>query len=218
MADHVREIARIREQTNFLGYEFLSWLFLLLDRDNGQDEITQLIKKASFNAEVKLVLGNRLITCLFNHKEQKTSIISPILETSHEIFASLKNGHLVEAMALSASFAEIHVSFQLHAQDFALTQVKIKSNYDNDTLSDEEDTLSEEDLRREELFLRFAAVDDVECLIDTLYEQFLRIRLDAKLFAFSLKTMRGQVEARLNGYLRETHMPEIAKASFENVA
>lgn len=203
MVNHVKEIARMREHASFLGYEFLTWTFLLLDREDAKLEVERITKGCLFKNEVALVLGTRLTTCLFNHKEQKTSIASPILEDSHEVFASLKNGHLVEALALSFSFGEITVSLMLHAQDFAITQVKIKNNYENSSLSDEENTLSEQEKNREEIFLRMAAIEDAEAIVDALYGHFLDVKLDDHSFKSTLKAMREQIEKRLGHYLRQ---------------
>ena len=106
MSDHSKNIARLRENSNFLGFEFLSWLFLLLDHDNAQEEVSKITKDLVFKTEVQIVLGNKLVTCLLTHREQKTSVASPLLEASHEIFASLRGGHLVESLALNINLAE----------------------------------------------------------------------------------------------------------------
>lgn len=201
MSDHSKNIARLRENSNFLGFEFLSWLFLLLDHDNSQEQISQITKGLVFKTDVQVVLGNKLVTCLFTHREQKTSVASPLLEASHEVFASLRGGHLVESLAINIALAEISLNLTLHANDFAFTQVKIKNNYQSDSLSDDEEALSEHDKNQEEVFLRLAAVEDAERVINGLFEHWLRIRMNSREQARELARMREQIEARLGTYI-----------------
>ena len=201
MSEHSKNIARLRENSNFLGFEFLSWLFLLLDHDNSQEQVSQITKGLVFKTEAQVVLGNKLVTCLFTHREQKTSVTSPLLEASHEVFASLRNGHVVESLAINIILAEISIGLTLHASDFALTQVKIKNNYQSESLSEDEENLSEHDKNQEEVFLRLAAVDDVERVINGLYEHWIKLRMNSQEQALELVRMRQQIEERLGSYI-----------------
>lgn len=203
MSDHIKNIARLRENSNFLGFEFLSWLFLLLDQDNAQEQVSQITKGLVFKTDVQVVLGNKLVTCLLTHREQKTSVASPLLEASHEVFASLRNGHLVESLAINIALAEITIGMTLHANDFAFTQVKIKNNYESESLSDEEE-LSEQDKNQEEIFLRLAAVEDAECVINGLYEHWVKLRMNSRDQAREIARMREQIEKRLGAYIAKS--------------
>lgn len=203
MFDRAKEAARLRDQVNFLGYEFLTWLFLLTDRESAKDDITAITKGLVFKSDVSMVLGQRLVTCLLNHKEQKTTIISPLLEDSHEIFASLKNGHVVEALSLNIFLGEITISVMLHAHDFAFTQIKIKNNFDNESLSDQDEDLDEGDMTREEIFLRIKAIEDMELIINAFFAHFWQERVANHSAKERLKCMRDQVENRLDYYLQK---------------
>lgn len=201
--EHHKEILRLRESTSFIGYEFLTWVFLLLDRDDREEQIAAITKGVLFKEEANIVLGQRLVTCLLNQKEQKTSVKSPILEASHEAFASIRNGHMVESLSIVIGISEISISLNLHAQDFAITQAQIKSNYGKDALTDGEEALDEKDQNHEEIFLRAAALDDAERVIQALYERFLALRLNESIFSSELALMRQQVDKRLGGYLAQ---------------
>lgn len=204
-----QKIAQFREHANFLGYEFLTWLFLLLDKENAKDEIAAIVNGLLFKTNCSIVLGGRLVTCLLQHKEQKTSITSPILEESHEVFASLKNGHVIEALALAFLLGEAKISLVITAQDFAISQAKIINNFEMESHNDDA-PLSDVDQIREDLFLRMAALHDVEAVIDRLYEKFLSLRIDTKHYPSLLHTMRDQVESRLSHYLRKDHHLKLA--------
>lgn len=201
MTHHIKEISRLRESANFLGYEFLTWCFLLLDQDDAREQVAQITKDLVYKTEVQVVLGNKLVTCLLHHREQKTSVTSQLLEASHEVFASLRNGHVLESLALNIALAEINVNINLHAADFAITQAKIKNNYQSESLTDDEDSLSEYDKNQEEVFLRMAALDDAERVINGLFEYWLTMRTNARDYEHELTRMRTQVEHRLGSYL-----------------
>jgi hypothetical protein len=206
---------KFREQTSFLGYEFLTWVLLLLERRDSHEDVKRIVGKLLFKTEVGLILGNRLVTCLLNHKEQKTTINCSIMEDSHEVYASLKNGHVVEGLSLTMSLGETKVSFMLHAGDFAITQVKITNNFEKDSLHDDEG-LTEEDSLHEEIFLRSAALGDLERVVDALYEHFLSLRVDGKKYATELATMREQVTLRLGDYLRQSTQESSRSDLFNN--
>lgn len=204
MNNDFKDMLRLREQLGFLGYEFLTWTFLLLDRDTAKEDIASITKDVLFKDEASLVLGTKLVTCSLINKEQKTSVACPILEDSHEVFASLRNGHLIESLSLGISFGGVIVECSLHAQDFAITGLKIKSAYEAESLTDDENDLDESEKNREELFLRMAAVSDAEKIIDALFNNFLMARMNDKSFSTVVKQMRQQIEDRLGNYLKDT--------------
>jgi hypothetical protein len=143
--------------------------------------------------DIEIILGTRLISCLLNHREQKTTVASPALESSNEIFASLRNGHLVESLSLMLIKDELSINLTLHATDFSLTQCKIKNNY-------EDQNLEEQDKSQEEIFLRCAALDDAEGIINDLFERWLSMRLSTEKYSNELARMRAQIADRLESY------------------
>lgn len=194
-----QKVAQLREQASFLGYEFLSWLFLLLDSEHAKEEVAVIVRGVGFKTPCAVTLGNRLVSCLLHHKEQKTSIATPILEESHEVFASLKNGHVIETLALLVIIDDTKINFTLNAHDFAISQLKITAPFVEE--NNEDTDLSEEEETREEIFLRMAAIADVEAIIDKLYARFLTLRLDGRAYPSVQKDMREQVDGRLGHYL-----------------
>lgn len=197
MTDKFKEMARMREQTNFLGFEFLTWLFLLIEHEHGRASLPAITKD-----NVALLFGNRVVTCLLNHKEQKTSIVSPLLEDSHEVFASLKNGHVIEALSLVVAINDIKISLMLHAQDFSFTQLKIHQDFEDTSVDDENARLSEEDETREEIFLRVCALRDVEAVVNGIFAHFCQLRFSDGQYKEQMQKMRTQIENRLGHYLK----------------
>lgn len=208
MLNDLKEIARIRDNAAFLGYEFLTWFFLLLENKESQESVHEITKGLIFKEEIKIFLGNKLNTCLFNHKEQKTSVNSPLLEESHEVFASIANGHLVENLSLVLSFGDYSASLQISAKDFSISQLKLKNDYENnDGLAMAEEPMNENDKLREETFLRMSALKDVERVIDAFLQKFLALRWD---YSAQVKKMREQVQTRLHDYLGKDSLPSLA--------
>ena len=215
MKERYQAIAQFREQASFLGYEFLSWLFLLLDRENAKEEISRIVVGIT-KGHCSVVLGNSLVTCLLHHKEQKTSVKSPLLEDSHEVFASLKNGHVIESLGLLFLIDETKISFSLHAQDFALARTTITANFTSEKMN--EDNLDDDEQMREDVLLRMHSLADVEEIIDRLYHAFLSVRFDHHAYGMMLRTMRDQVEGRLSNYLNKGRLPTSTKVNLNSSA
>lgn len=210
--DMIKLITELREQKNFLGYEFLTWLFLLLDADDGGERVLSILKGTLPKTDVNVSLGTSVITSLIEHREQRTTIKSPVVEANHEVFASLKNGHLMESIALSVSMSEITVTFMLDARDFSFAQVKITSNFVDEAWSVDHD-LNQEDRLREEIFLRMATIEDVELVIDTLFRAFFDVRMNQARYHESIEQMRDQVKKRINSYLLHTDQHQASSHS-----
>lgn len=176
--EHYKQLAELREKNDFLGFEFLTWVFL------------QLIEKGelSHDENTKLILGNKVVTCLYSNREQKTSIICPLLEKSYEIFASIKNGHLIESISLQLVIDQLIINFNISAKDFSINQIKINNDFDKDNDLDETDQI------REDIFLRMANLDAVENLINNIFLSFLKERLDSNMMPISTQNMKNIVE------------------------
>lgn len=202
MTISIKELARLREQTGFLGYEFLTWLFLLLDREDAKEKLAAIIKPV-MKSDVAVLLGTRLVLGFLNNPQQKIAIESPILEGSHEVFASLKNGHVIEALSLSIGFDTMSVSFMMQAQDFSLSQIKIKNTFLEVSLEPDNEGLSEEDKTREDFFLRMAVLANLECLMDAFFNHFLLLRIDMR-YGAELLEMRRHIENRLHQFLEQS--------------
>lgn len=215
MLNHIKEIARLRDNAGFIAYEYLTWLFLLLDRPAAEELVRSITKDKIFKEDIKIVLGNRLVSCLLQHKEQKTSVVSPLLEESHEIFASFRNGHVVESLALNIGFGDYSVALQLNATDFSLSQVKLKNNYEDKDFfaAGEQETLSEQEKLREDIFLRMSALRDVEKVLDALFDEFLRIRTSS--YAEEVALMRKHIENRLQGALKNEETNRLEEVAYE---
>lgn len=177
-----KQLSEFREKNDFLGYEFLTWLFLfLVDNEKSIDDST------------KIILGNRLTTCLYINKNQKMSISSNNLENSHEVFASIKNGHVIDSLSLQILNGQISINFNINAQDFSLTKIHIKNDFNKDALFDEDQKLNIFDQNREELFLRMANLDIIENITNNLFLEYLTERLDDKKSTLMISKMKDQV-------------------------
>lgn len=191
MQDDRRRYLALKEQLDFLGYEFLTWTFLLIAKT--PDEAVALL--SSTQKDIEVSLGSKIITTRLNHKEQKTSVVTPLLHESQEVFASIRNGHVVETMSFVMRNDETIYSWIVNAHDFSITQVKIKNNFDDDAQAnnEQEEGLSFEDQVREQLFLRTKSLDVIDGIVDTLFSQFMKRRLQQSDYLSEMASMRAHV-------------------------
>lgn len=203
MENQLRILNRLRDQLNFLGYEFLTWLFVF----THNDEINRL--DFSSNDEFKIFLGSKVSMCLLGNKEQKTTINSPLLEESKEAFLCIKNGLLVENLSLAINIDDTNITLQLHAHDFSFNQLKIKENFDNDlndfSRDDSDNKLSERDQNHQDIMLRMATSDQVEGILNNIFNYFIDIRLSGKDYIILINHMRELVNNNLKQQLSDSN-------------
>jgi hypothetical protein len=197
MHDSQKRWADLKDKIDFLGYEFLTWLFLSLGRPQSYSEINLMLKANPRQPDVEVDLGSRIVTTLLNHREQKTTVASPLLLDSHEVYASIRNGHAVETLALVIRLSDTVVSFTLNAADFSFTQMKIKNNFEEEAQGQEEEGLTEQDQSREAIFLRMAATSQVETIVDAMFATFVKRRLAESAYTDEIIQMKSHVELRL---------------------
>ncbi|OPZ23158.1 MAG: hypothetical protein BWZ03_00625 [bacterium ADurb.BinA186] len=112
-------------------------------------------------------------------------------------------------MAITIGFSDYSINLQLNATDFALTQIKLKNNYEDS--DGEQEELSEQEKMRETIFLRMSAMKDMEKVLDALFAEFLTIRLSS--YAEEIKRMRQHVDERLEKCLGPGRREEAPAAS-----
>lgn len=192
MQDDRRRYLALKEQLEFLGYEFLTWVFLLTAKT--PDEARALLPSAQKDSD--LCLGSKIVTTRLNHKEQKTSVVSPLLHESEEVFASIRNGHLVETLSLTLHTEDTTYFWTVNAHDFSITQVKIKNNFDDDQGPNQEgeEGLSVDDQVREQLFLRMKSLDRIEGITDALFFEFVDRRLQRSEYLSQMASMRAHIK------------------------
>lgn len=163
-------------KTSFLGKEFLTWLWFRSEQQEGlfRDLPNQELFEVWFDD--KLVLD----TAMDKIKEVNSIRGESPTETA-EANAALRVGKKVSDAKLRIIKDEREWVCTVKAEELALSGVKVPS-----VLSREED---------EQVLERLMLIGELESVLDTLYEEFLKVRLDEERWSVELDNIRRWVHA-----------------------
>lgn len=202
--DHEPGLEISRSRLSFLGPEFLTWLYFHLDMQGGSAQLSIADTQSGKGlTSAEIIVGNRVTIKHLALKEMCVTVASPMLDDSGEVLQAVQSGGLIYVLALQAHVEDRKYDFTLNANDGALSQVKI-----HEAFSEEQDEYVEGEkegavkLSEEEtFFLRIAAIEELEAIVDGIYEQFLQARL-APAYAYeTLNSLRNHVIAGLQAKL-----------------
>ena len=158
--------------TAFLGGEFLTWLWHHSELKEGRFKLGERYVEVYF--DTKLVLE-----ALGDIKEV-SSIKSECPTDTEEARASLQSGKHVAEARLRVLLEQKQWSVTVKASDLALTGVKIPA-----LLTREDD---------DKTYERLHLLEELEDLLDDLFNQFLDRRLDEANWAAELQALRSWLE------------------------
>ncbi|GAB6096306.1 hypothetical protein JCM14469_25590 [Desulfatiferula olefinivorans] len=155
------DIAVSYNRYKFLGHEFLTWLWHVIDRDQGAFTDTS-------GTAFSLVIGNRIV-CenIVEDNTVETVTIKGDNAGLEEGRMALRKGAVVTEMSLSLRFLEQNWEFNLKGENFHLTGFKHPETEKIQKKEDREGALLEK------VFLYGKAVE----LMDHVFGQFMRLRL-----------------------------------------
>lgn len=196
-----------RSKLQFLGAEFLTWLYFYIDQMGGQLPLAEIGLKRTFGeGTLRIAVGKRIVLTPLLASDCRVNVQGPMLDDSGEVLSAIRTGAYVQVLALDVVIAERIYSFTLHASDGAITLVKVKLLFDeknNDALMIDEEGPGKASKRRptitdEELvLLRMSSLDEIEDLIDALFGKFLSRRLGQAFIAEDIKRIRSVVATGL---------------------
>lgn len=206
---------------NFLGPEFLSWLYFYLDEKGGEIRFSQLSsKKVNFEDTFRMCVGNRAALRPINGSRASVTVSGQAVDDSGEVLQAFRSGALVDALALEIHFSQSVYSFSVSADasisNFKSVQPFAEKSSSQFTLEDEHGNEKEDAQELEDeaqLLIRMAALDEVETILDALYEQFLERRLHQAFVTQDLANMRRSVSEGLQSKLPPVDRNEGAKKS-----
>lgn len=159
------------QNTAFMGGEFLTWLWFRSERQEGRFEVAERHIEVYFDA--KLVLE-----ALGDIKETN-AIKSECPTETEEARASLQSGKHVSEARLRLISDQKQWTTSVKAHDLSLTGVKIPA-----LLSREDD---------DKLYERLALIEELEDLMDGLFDRFLDLRLDEDAWASELAALQSWI-------------------------
>lgn len=154
------DIATAYNRYKFLGHEFLTWLWYLIETDGhrlGQPHAPPIV----------LALGKRIV--LENPREdhaEKVTIKGDYANFQAGILP-LRQGSLVTELSLEAKSAEMTWEFNLKGESLSVSTMKMSTTGPIESLDDVEGALLE----------KVYLLETILQFIDTLFERFLKIRV-----------------------------------------
>lgn len=165
----------------FLGHEFLTWLWYMIDTDFGS------LQKADPEME-SLAIGNRIV--LENHRHNRDEVITIRGDGAglEEGVMALTKGAKVTEMHLAYRAGELEWRFSIKGESLCLSSLKTPQTGKPETSEDIEGAVLE----------KIYMVQRVAQLVESLYAQFIRQRLETdweRKTAYRIKNWIRQGEA-----------------------
>ena len=210
--------ASLAKDLQFLGPEFLTWLFFYISNEGSEVDLAELCPKhPHLNGVVRLVIGNNVVLVPPDVASCRVQVSDPVIESSGEVLQAICGGSQVDSLAIEMIMGERVYSMVLHAKDAAITQVKFRDLFevsDKDGLLDDDvaaqshdagrDGFKDEALMQEEaLILRMSVLDESEDILRGLYSKFLTRRLAQAFVAEDILHIRQLVSDGLREKLPE---------------
>jgi len=154
------DIATAYNRYKFIGHEFLTWLWYLLENDGqhlGQSEPLPMA----------LVLGKRIV--LENPRENHAETVT--IKGDYSNFEAgilpLRQGALVTEISLEAKSAEITWEFNLKGESLSVANMRISNIGPIESQDDMEGAVLE----------KIYLLEKISVFIDSLFESFLHLRV-----------------------------------------
>jgi len=154
------DIAIAYQRYKFIGLEFLTWLWFVLETD---PELFREIDSELISCRV----GKRLV--LENRKKDQLETVTikgdaPGLE---EARTALKKGAMIAEMDLSMKTAQLAWDFSIKGENLSFSGLRLPTMRVNEAEESIDDILNE----------RLRVMENAICMTDALYHRFIKIRI-----------------------------------------
>jgi hypothetical protein len=204
-------VMRVAEKA-FLGPEFLTWLYFTL-RDNGFAlDVGDALPpdQRPVDNVVQFAVGKRVSLSDGVGGAAKVTITGTGLDESGELLQAVRRGAWIDSIALDVAISQRVYSLRLRADDGSISGLKLPDLFSE--AEDESnvvlDPLEKKKAKRrpklpldEVLSLRMQCVEEVEMVIDALYQRFLTRRLARAWLAEDLMSMSTAISQGLKARL-----------------
>jgi hypothetical protein len=194
---------------SFLGPEFVTWLYFHLE-DNGWmlDLGTPTRKGAPALGTVGFAMGEKAVLRPIDAAGARVTLAGPDLDDSGELLQAVRRGALVDTLELQCAISERVYKFTLRASDGGLATVKLPDLFSepDDDEPDGLDPLPGEAPKKksrpkvgfdELLSLRMACLEEIEAVIDALFQRFVTRRVARAWQSEDVHAMRQRVASGL---------------------
>jgi hypothetical protein len=198
----------------FLGPEFLTWLYFTLLEEGFEIALPgAFTDRGSAPDEdlVRFAIGKRVQLQAVEADGAKVALSGPGLDDNGEILQAIRRGALVTTLQLEAAIDSRVYGFTLNGQDGGLTGVKLP-----DLFSEPEDEnavvdpLQKPKAKRrprlpleDVLALRMQCLDELEAVVDALFQRFITRRLARAWVSEDVAQIRAHVVKGLKRRIAE---------------
>jgi len=191
-----------------LGSEFLTWLYFYIDQVQGEMLVSQLIPKwPTAHQTIRIRTGKRISLKTLASGDTKISIACPALEDRGEVLQAIREGTYIDSLSLDLVLGERIHSLTIQAVDGAISQVKTSEVFhklNNEDFDEEEKEIQHEVELETNILLKMANLDEIEDLLDGLFEIFLKRRLASAFIEKDICVIRQMVSEGLLAKLPKT--------------
>lgn len=150
------ELKFLQTNRNFLGREFLTWLWFKSESQNHKIKIKNL-------GEFQLFIDNKIILSSASGSVRENSLKGNSPAYAKEASTALSSGKMLSEAKFILQNHELHWSFSISADDLALRSIKIP-NVTKDT-------------SKEHFTQRIAYTKMLNDILDALYKEYMDLRL-----------------------------------------
>lgn len=194
---------------NFLGPEFLSWLYFYLDEKGGELRFSEFSKaKVTFEDSFRMCIGNHAALRPLHGSSSSVTVKGAAVDDSGEVLQAFRAGALVDTLSLEIHFSQSVYTFLVNAKDGSISQFRSIQPFAEKAPSafemqdKEEDVPGMQEIEDEgNVLIRMSALDEIETILDVLYRQFLERRIQHAFISQDLANMRRSVSAGLQSKL-----------------
>jgi hypothetical protein len=196
----------------FLGAEFLTWVYFTLIENGFNLDVGDAlpVDARPVDNEVQFAIGKRVLLVQVDGTGAKVTLAGTGLDNSGELLQAVSRGALIDALAIDIAISQRVYSLRLRADDGGIQALKLP-----DLLSEQDD---EDDPMRDPLSppkrkrrprlpledvlsLRMTCAEEVEAILDALFNRFITRRLARAWQAEDIAAIRGAVAEGLQARL-----------------
>lgn len=170
------ELKFLQTNRNFLGREFLTWLWFKSETQNHKIKTKNL-------GEFQLFIDNKIILSSASGSVRENSLKGNSPAYAREASAALSSGKLLSEAKFILQNQELHWSFSISADDLSLRTIRLP-NVAKET-------------SKEHFTQRIAYGRMLNDIIDELYKEYMDLRLTNK-FKEEANLIREWLEAKIN--------------------
>ena len=198
----------------FLGPEFVTWLYFTLLDEGFEIELPGAFPEGVQPPEgniVRFAIGKRTTLKTADPSGAKVTLAGPGLDDNGEILQAIRRGALVDTLTLELACDSRVYTFTLNAADGGHSGVKLPELFSEEEDDDPTGILGPPKAKKSRpklpfdavLTLRMQCLDELERILDALFERFVTRRLARAWVSEDVRSIRRRVSTGLKARIPE---------------